>query len=180
MRILLSIFFSLTLMGCSVMPAGTNKDNEIAKTESWQVSPTFELTDKNEKGETVTAKFRGEKDRLAVSSNPFKAGKEDKYMWLLWAEKSEELVGKKAKIVGTSKAGERIDIPMRIETLGGENYGAIEQLPNAVLYDIYKALSDQIHAGNFSANRIVNSSMINAYREQAVYILILSFFLSLN
>jgi hypothetical protein len=129
-RILLSIFFSLTLVGCSVIPAGTNKDNEIVKTESWQVSPTFELTDKNEKGETVTAKFRGEKDRLAVSSNPFKAGKEDKYMWLLWAEKSDELVGKKAKIVGTNKVGERIDIPMRTVTLGGENYGSTAHLPS--------------------------------------------------
>jgi hypothetical protein len=32
---------------------------------------------------------------------------------------------------------------------------AIEQLPNAAVHDMYKALSDQVHAGNLTAKRIV-------------------------
>jgi hypothetical protein len=125
-RILMTVIltFVVTLMtGC------INKEVSITS-KDWKETGTIELTTKNNKGEQIKAKWLGEEGRLAISNNPFIAGKQQKYMWLLWGNKNE-LVGKAFKVTATSQTGEEITVVESI--LGGTNWGATASSPSSVI-----------------------------------------------
>jgi hypothetical protein len=109
--------------------AGCRMAEKSPSAAEWKETGTIQLTAAKDKGERIKADWIGVQGILAISNSPFIAGKNQKYMWLLWGNK-EELAGKTLKVIATSQTGEELAVVESV--LGGENWGAAASSPSTV------------------------------------------------
>lgn len=134
-RWLYPFLFALILIGCSAKTEMGKEAPEVTKTVTKEklnltASPTFEMSTKNDLGETITGTFIGIKGHLAVIDSPLSVNQPQKVMWLLWEEMSNPTLKSMMKVIATNEDGEQITV---VETtLMGENWGAPAHTPSLV------------------------------------------------
>lgn len=126
-----------------------NKQNDQVQTETWLASPAFQLEAVNDYNQKVTTTAFGEKEHLAVITEPILVGVHAKMMWLFWGE-ADQLVGKKVKFMAASQSGERMEFGGAYEnSLSGENWGAPASIlaypifPSSGLWKIEAVVDDK-------------------------------------
>jgi hypothetical protein len=104
---ILFIFIGFALVGCSQKP-----NNEVSEAttetvkEDWNISPAFTISKPGSDGKDVDYVVRGIDGKLAIVDGPVMAMANNKELFHFWGgtpEKTEQLFGKKVKVIGTSK-----------------------------------------------------------------------------
>ncbi|GIQ71176.1 DUF4871 domain-containing protein [Xylanibacillus composti] len=118
------------LLACLLLTSCSQSESSVQHAAGWEATGEIELSGiLGETGEEFTTTWVGLEEKIAISNNPFYAGEQQKYMWLLWGEK-EELVHKDFTVTATSEEGEEMTL---VESrLGGENWGATASFPSSI------------------------------------------------